>query len=40
VVYNARPKTKTRPVVVPTKPMMRDRVGGPVDDDDDLDEEE
>jgi hypothetical protein len=27
-------------VVVPTKPMMRDRVGGPVDDDDELDEDE
>ena len=42
VVYNARPKMKTRPVIVPTKPMMRDKVGAPVDDDDDddLDEDE
>jgi CRP/FNR family cyclic AMP-dependent transcriptional regulator len=38
VVYNARPKMKTRPVIVPTKPMMRDKVGAPVDDDDDGDD--
>jgi CRP/FNR family cyclic AMP-dependent transcriptional regulator len=45
VVFNARPKMKTRPVIVPAKPM-RDRArGGPnprrrAEDDDDDDEDD
>ena len=42
VVFNARPKMKTRPVIVPAKPGQR-RQGEPVsrdDDDDDDDDDE
>jgi CRP/FNR family cyclic AMP-dependent transcriptional regulator len=41
VVYGARPKVKTRPVIVPTK-EMRDKLAktAPVDDDDDEDDDE
>jgi len=45
VVFNARPKMKTRPVIVPAKPAAgaAARAAGPVDledDEDDEDEEE
>ncbi len=39
VVFNARPKMKTRPVIVPTKPMMHDKTAAVEDDDDDDDDD-
>jgi CRP/FNR family cyclic AMP-dependent transcriptional regulator len=38
VVFNARPKMKTRPVIVPTKPTAARPVR--IDDDDDDDDED
>jgi DeoR/GlpR family transcriptional regulator of sugar metabolism len=45
VVFNARPKMKTRPVIVPaqtsttgSRPALRTPAAAPVDDDDDEDE--
>jgi CRP/FNR family cyclic AMP-dependent transcriptional regulator len=41
VVFNARPKMKTRPVIVPAKPSATPaKVSSQVDDEDDEDEEE
>jgi CRP/FNR family cyclic AMP-dependent transcriptional regulator len=40
VVYNARPKVKTRPVIVPTKPMMHDKTAAQVDEDEDDDDDD
>jgi CRP/FNR family transcriptional regulator, cyclic AMP receptor protein len=41
VVFNARPKMKTRPVIVPAKPAPgAARAASQVDDDDDDDDEE
>jgi CRP/FNR family cyclic AMP-dependent transcriptional regulator len=42
VVFNARPKMKTRPVIVPAKPApgATARAAGPVDLDDDEDDED
>jgi CRP/FNR family transcriptional regulator, cyclic AMP receptor protein len=42
VVFNARPKMKTRPVIVPAKPApgTAARAAGPVDLDDDEDDED
>jgi CRP/FNR family transcriptional regulator, cyclic AMP receptor protein len=39
VVYGARPKTKTRPVIVPSK-EMRDRLAKVQADEDDEDDDE
>jgi hypothetical protein len=38
VVFNARPKMKTRPVIVPTKPAAQ-RAARPDEDEDDDDED-
>jgi CRP/FNR family transcriptional regulator, cyclic AMP receptor protein len=40
VVFNARPKMKTRPVIVPAKPAATSKVSGPLDMDDDEDEDD
>jgi CRP/FNR family cyclic AMP-dependent transcriptional regulator len=41
VVFNARPKMKTRPVIVPTKPTAAtSKVAGPLDMDDDDDDDD
>jgi CRP/FNR family cyclic AMP-dependent transcriptional regulator len=42
VVFNARPKMKTRPVIVPAKSSAGAKAGGPaaIDDDDDDDEDD
>src|SRR5260370_2062440 len=40
VVFNARPKMKTRPVIVPAKPAATSKVTGPLDMDRDDDAEE
>jgi CRP/FNR family transcriptional regulator, cyclic AMP receptor protein len=40
VVFNARPKMKTRPVIVPAKTAATGRVAGQVDLDDDEDEDD
>jgi CRP/FNR family cyclic AMP-dependent transcriptional regulator len=39
VVFNARPKMKTRPVIVPAKPALA-KTARPEDDDDDDDDDE
>jgi hypothetical protein len=39
-VFNARPKMKTRPVIVPAKPMAKTPAPPDLDDDDDEDDEE
>src|SRR6476661_6338235 len=40
VVFNARPKMKTRPVIVPAKPAAASKVSGPIDRDDDDDDDD
>jgi len=40
VVFNARPKMKTRPVIVPAKPAATSKVTGPLDMDDDDDDDD
>ena len=40
VVFNARPKMKTRPVIVPAKPMAKAPAAPQFDDDDDDDDDE
>ena len=40
VVFNARPKMKTRPVIVPAKPAATSKVSGPLDMDDDDDDDD
>ncbi len=40
VVFNARPKMKTRPVIVPAKPMAKSPAPLELDDEDDEDDEE
>ncbi len=41
VVFNARPKMKTRPVIVPAKPVAAtSKVSGPLDMDDDDDDDD
>jgi CRP/FNR family cyclic AMP-dependent transcriptional regulator len=41
VVFNARPKMKTRPVIVPAKPAAAtSKVAGPLDMDDDDDDDD
>ena len=40
VVFNARPKMKTRPVIVPAKPMSKAPAPPEIDDEDDEDDDE
>jgi CRP/FNR family transcriptional regulator, cyclic AMP receptor protein len=40
VVFNARPKMKTRPVIVPAKPTAATKAAGPPEPDDEDDEDD
>jgi CRP/FNR family transcriptional regulator, cyclic AMP receptor protein len=40
VVFNARPKMKTRPVIVPAKPVAKTPMPPELDDEDDEDDDE